>query len=332
MTIIVTGGAGFIGTNFVLNRLNKFNENIIVIDKLTYAGNLHNFSNFKSHKNFLFIKGDITDEQIIRNALETYHPHSLINFAAETHVDNSIHSPDKFVHSNLIGTYTLLKEIKKYYEKLKLSEKDKFRFLNISTDEVFGSLKKNEDPFTESTSYKPNSPYSATKAGADHLVRAYYKTYKIPVITTNCSNNYGPYQNNEKLIPLIINNAINWKPLPVYGDGQNVRDWIYVLDHCTALDNIVENGKIGETYNIGSNCEMSNIEIVKIICKQLDKSIPHENGSYLSLINYVKDRLGHDKRYALNCKKIKTELEWSPTITFKDGIIKTIKWYIDNKI
>lgn len=331
MTIIVTGGAGFIGTNFVLNRLSQFDENIIVLDKLTYAGDLKNFETLKDNKNFSFFKGDITDSQLIKELLKTYKPRNIINFAAETHVDNSIESPEKFVHTNLFGTFTLLKEIKKYLSTISSLDQDKFKFLNVSTDEVFGSLKEDQQPCSEDASYRPNSPYSATKAGADHLVRAYYKTFKLPVITTNCSNNYGPFQNEEKLIPRIISNAINWKSLPVYGDGKNIRDWIYVLDHCSALDIILESGEVGQTYNIGSNFEKSNIEIVKLICKTLDKIIPHKNGSYLSLINYVQDRLGHDRRYALNCHKIRTELNWAPRVSFKEGLDRTIKWYISSK-
>ena len=330
MTIIITGGAGFIGTNFVLNRLNKFDEKVIVIDKLTYAGNLNNFSNIKINKNFHFIKCDINNNRIIREIFNTYHPRGLINFAAETHVDNSIKSPDKFVRSNIIGTYTLLKEIKSYYETSTLIDKENFRFLNVSTDEVFGSLSENDKNSTEESSYKPNSPYSASKAAADHLVRAFYQTYRVPVITTNCSNNYGPFQNKEKLIPTIIKNAINWKSLPIYGDGKNIRDWIYVLDHCSALDLIFDKGIIGETYNIGSNLEMTNIEIVKTICRILDKILPHKNGSYSSLISFVEDRLGHDKKYGLNCAKLIKELKWSPTVSFETGILKTIEWYINN--
>ncbi len=330
MTIIVTGGAGFIGTNFVLHRLSKFDEKIVVIDKLTYAGNFKNFSSIKSNQNFYFIKGDITNNRIIKETLQSYNPRGVINFAAETHVDNSIKSPDNFVQSNIIGTYTLLKEIKNYYEDNVTLDKDNFKFLNISTDEVFGSLSENDENSKESSSYNPNSPYSATKAGADHLVRAFYQTYKIPVITTNCTNNYGPYQNKEKLIPKVIKNALNWNPLPIYGNGKNIRDWIYVLDHCIALDTIFENGKIGETYNIGANLEMTNIEIVKLICELLDKIKPHKDGSYSSLIKFVKDRLGHDKKYALNCEKLKKELKWSPKISFEQGILKTIKWYIAN--
>ena len=331
MTIIVTGGAGFIGSNFVLNRIRKFREKIVVIDKLTYAGNLDNFSTIKDNDNFHFIKGDITNPKIIKECLEKFQPRGLINFAAETHVDNSIATPDQFVYSNVIGTYTLLKEIKAYFETISLPKKKKFRFLNISTDEVFGSLNEKENNFTENSSYKPNSPYSATKAGADHLARAFFQTYQVPVITTNCSNNYGPFQNKEKLIPTIILNAINWKSLPIYGDGKNIRDWIYVLDHCFALDAIFENGKIGETYNIGGNLEMTNIEIVQIICRFLDEFFPNKNGSYSSLITFVKDRLGHDKKYALNCKKIETELNWSSKTSFEEGILHTIKWYINKK-
>jgi dTDP-glucose 4,6-dehydratase len=330
MTIIVTGGAGFIGTNFVLNRLNKFDEKVIVVDKLTYAGNEKNFINVEDNKNFHFIKCDITNNRMIKEILNTYHPRGLINFAAETHVDNSIKSPDRFVQSNIIGTYTLLKEIKIFYETSSSTDRKNFRFLNISTDEVFGSLNENDKNSTEDSSYKPNSPYSASKAGADHLVRAFHQTYKIPVITTNCSNNYGPFQNKEKLIPTIIKNAMNWKSLPIYGDGKNIRDWIYVLDHCSALDKILEKGEIGETYNIGGNLEMTNIEIVKIICKKLDEVLPHKNGSYSSLISFVEDRLGHDKKYALNCTKLIKKLKWSPVVLFEDGILKTIEWYINN--
>ena len=333
MTIFVAGGAGFIGTNFVLNRIEKYDEKIIVLDKLTYAGNLKNFTSLTNNKNLIFIEGDISNKMLVEEILQTYHPRGLINFAAETHVDNSIKAPEKFVHTNILGTFKLLEETKKYYENISLQKQSEFRFLNISTDEVFGSLDEDDKSFTEESCYKPNSPYSASKAGADHLVRAFFQTYKIPVITTNCSNNYGPFQHNEKLIPLIINNAINWNEIPIYGDGKNIRDWIYVLDHCRALDTIFDQGRIGETYNIGADIEMTNIQIVTLVCKSLDNILPNKNGSYSSLITFVKDRLGHDKRYGLNCKKLQTELNWAPTLSFEEGIIKTIRWYLNkNKL
>ena len=331
MTILVSGGAGFIGTNYVLNRLNKNDEKIVVFDKLTYAGNIKNFLSLVENKKFVFIEGDILDKDKVKCVLKKYKPRAFINFAAESHVDNSILKPEQFVLTNVLGTYCILEVIKSYYENLTLEKKDQFKFLNISTDEVYGSLSLNEKPFTENSNYMPNSPYSASKAGADHLVRSFNSTFNIPVITTNCSNNYGPYQHHEKLLPLIINNAISWKKLPIYGNGENIRDWIFVLDHCNAIDIILDKGKVGETYNIGANTEIKNIKIVTLICELLDNILPNHKGSYASLITFVEDRLGHDKRYAINCSKLRNDLGWRPKVSFKDGLVKTINWYLNNK-
>tara|TARA_B110000503_G_C7132077_1_gene407226 strand:- start:991 stop:1992 length:1002 start_codon:yes stop_codon:yes gene_type:complete len=331
MTILVSGGAGFIGTNYVLNRLNKNDEKIVVFDKLTYAGNIKNFLSLVENKKFVFIEGDILDKDKVKGVLKKYKPRAFINFAAESHVDNSILKPEQFVLTNVLGTYCILEVIKSYYENLTLEKKDQFKFLNISTDEVYGSLSLNEKPFTENSNYMPNSPYSASKAGADHLVRSFNSTFNIPVITTNCSNNYGPYQHHEKLLPLIINNAISWKKLPIYGNGENIRDWIFVLDHCNAIDIILDKGKVGETYNIGADTEIKNIKIVTLICELLDSILPNHKGSYASLITFVEDRLGHDKRYAINCSKLRNDLGWRPKVSFKDGLVKTINWYLNNK-
>lgn len=333
--IIVTGAAGFIGSNFVLNLVNKPNgkAKFVSLDKLTYAGNLENLRPILNHKNHKFVKGDINDEKILEVIFNKEKPRTIINFAAESHVDRSIKGPAKFIQTNIFGTYKLLEQTRKYYEKLKNSEKTSFRFLHISTDEVYGSLKKNEKPFSEKNNYLPNSPYSASKASSDHLVRAWKETYNIPVIITNCSNNYGPYQFPEKLIPLCIINAINNKPLPIYGDGQQIRDWLYVQDHCNAINLILKKGKIGETYNIGGGNEKTNLEVVNLICEILDKILPKKNKlSYKKLITFVKDRPGHDRRYAINARKIKTKLNWKPKENFNSGIIKTIQWYLSNKL
>ena len=333
--IIVTGAAGFIGTNFVLNSISRSNEKtkIVSFDKLTYAGNFENLRPILNNKNHKFVKGDINDDKIIKRILNREKPRAIINFAAESHVDRSIKGPAEFIQTNIFGTYKLLEQTRKYYEKLTNSEKTSFRFLHISTDEVYGSLKKNEKPFSEKNNYYPNSPYSASKASSDHLVRAWKETYNIPVITTNCSNNYGPYQFPEKLVPLCIINAINNKPLPIYGNGKQIRDWLHVQDHCSAITLVLKKGIIGETYNIGGGNEKTNLEVVNLICEILDKILPKKNGvSYKKQITFVKDRPGHDRRYAINSRKIKTQLNWKPKENFNSGINKTIQWYLSNKL
>lgn len=332
MSIMVTGGAGFIGSNFILEWIENFEELIINIDKLTYAGNLQNLNNLQTCKNHIFIKGDIADNKLISSLLYKYKPRSIINFAADTHVDRAIHNPSPFIHNNIVGTFELLETTKNYWNGLNKVEKNLFRFLHVSTDEVFGSLNNQDLPFEENHPYQPNSPYSASKAASNHLVRAYHQTYGLPVLTTNCSNNYGPYHFPEKLIPLIICNALRNKILPIYGDGQQVRDWLYVKDHCCALQRILAAGKIGETYNIGGWNEKTNLEVVETICLILDKLKPKKNSTpYKSQIIFVKDRLGHDRRYAINANKIKQHLDWSPKETFETGLHKTVQWYLDNQ-
>jgi len=328
MKILVTGGCGFIGSNFILQYLSSGKHTIFNLDKLTYAGNPENLISIQNHPNYVFIHGDIYDVKTVSNILEKFLPDAIINFAAETHVDRSIDSPMEFIKTNIVGTANLLL-VAMNHRKIK---KDKqFKMLHISTDEVFGSLG-NDGYFTEKTSYNPSSPYSASKASSDHLVRAWQQTYGFPAIITNCSNNYGPYQFPEKLIPLMITNCIDEKPLPVYGKGENIRDWLYVEDHCDAIDIVLEKGQVGETYNIGGNNEIRNIDIVNTICTILDELRPR-NGekSYAELISYVTDRPGHDYRYAINASKIKKDLEWAPKETFETGIRKTIQWYLDNE-
>ena len=328
MTILVIGGAGFIGTNFVFNYLKQNNETLIVYDKLTYAGNKKNFEKIESNENFSFIKGDITDKKNLIDVFFRYNPQKVINFAAETHVDNSIKNPELFITNNIIGSFSLLEVVKEYYDNMATVNKKNFILVNVSTDEVFGSLNFKAKPFTESSPYLPNSPYSASKASADHLVRSYFKTYKIPTITTHCSNNFGPFQNNEKLIPKIILNALNWKSIPIYGNGENIRDWLFVEDHCNALDLIIKKGKVGDNYNIGGENELSNIDLVRIICNKLDTIYPNSRGSYQNLISFVKDRSGHDIRYAVDCSKIKNNFNWKPKSTFDVSINSTLKWYL----
>jgi len=324
--IIVTGGCGFIGSNFIISQIKNTNNKILNLDKLTYAGNINNLKAIDKHKNYSFIKGDITDYKCVQSIFNELKPDSLINFAAESHVDRSIDSPNKFINTNVIGTLNLLECSRQYYNKNK-----NFKFLHVSTDEVYGSLKKS-GLFTEKTPYNPSSPYAASKASSDHLVKAWGKTYDLPVLITNCSNNYGPFQFPEKLIPLIISNCIDNKPLPIYGTGNNIRDWLYVSDHCSAIQSVLNNGKIGETYNIGGNNEIKNIDIVKNICKTLDKLRPREKkSSYTELITFVKDRPGHDFRYAINSSKIINDLNWNPIESFETGIYKTIKWYLENE-
>jgi len=331
MTILVTGAAGFIGSNFVLNWLNQEDGDVVSLDNLTYAGNLDNLTSLSEDNRHFFIKGDIGDSELILSTLKKYNPTAIINFAAESHVDRSISAPDTFIETNILGTYRILQNTLSYWETLAEKQKKDFRFLHISTDEVYGDLDKAASPFTEKNRYMPNSPYSASKAASDHLVRAWHQTYNLPVITTNCSNNYGSFQFPEKLIPLCIINAINDKPLPLYGDGKQIRDWLYVDDHCDAIRLALKRGKIGETYNIGGNIEKTNIQVVQLICKFLDNLKPRpDNISYTQQISFVKDRLGHDRRYAIDSSKIQEELGWQPKETFESGMEKTIKWYLDH--
>ena len=328
--ILVTGGAGFIGGNFIIKQLIETDNFIINFDNLTYAGELTKFNKIKSNGKYQFIKGNICDRKNVAKTLSNYKPDTIIHFAAESHVDRSIEGPSDFIQTNIIGSYVLLEETLKYYKQLENDKKNKFRFLHISTDEVFGELG-DKRKFTEKTPYNPSSPYSASKASSDHLVRAWHRTYGLPVLITNCSNNYGPYQFPEKLIPLMIINSISNKQLPVYGKGENIRDWLYVEDHCDAINTVLKKGKIGETYNIGGNCEKKNLDIVEKICEILDKIKPKSNGiSYKKQITFVKDRPGHDFRYAMDIAKIKQELHWKPKESFSSGIRKTIEWYIEN--
>ena len=330
--ILVTGGAGFIGSNFVLDWLKENNEPVVNLDALTYAGNLENLQSLADDPRHIFMKGNICDKELVTSLLTKYKPRAIVHFAAESHVDRSIFGPDLFFETNVMGTLNLLECAKAYYDQL-LSEKERlaFRFLHVSTDEVYGSLTFDEPAFTEETPYRPNSPYSASKASSDHAVRAWFHTYGFPVLTTNCSNNYGPYQFPEKLIPLVISNALARKPLPIYGDGLNIRDWLYVGDHCSAIRCVLEKGKIGETYNIGGHNERNNITIVRTICAILDEMRPHPEGSYANLITYVKDRPGHDRRYAIDSTKLQTQLGWKPKECFETGIRKTVQWYLDHQ-
>lgn len=332
MTILVTGGAGFIGANFVLDWCAQTDEVVINLDKLTYAGNLETLASLASDSRHVFVRGDIGDQQLVAQLLAEHKPRAIINFAAESHVDRSIYGPEEFIQTNIVGTFHLLESVRAYFNDLDDTEKNQFRFLHVSTDEVYGSLKKTDPAFTEMHAYEPNSPYSASKAASDHLVRAYHHTYGLPVLTTNCSNNYGPYHFPEKLIPLMIVNALAEKPLPVYGDGQQIRDWLYVKDHCSAIRRVLEAGSIGETYNVGGWNEKANIDIVKIICGLLDELRPRSDGkSYQEQISFVADRPGHDRRYAIDARKIERELGWKPQETFESGIRKTLQWYLDNQ-
>jgi dTDP-glucose 4,6-dehydratase len=329
--ILVTGGAGFIGANFVLDWLTHCDESIVNLDKLTYAGNLENLATLQGYSRHVFVKGDICDRVLLERLMAEHRPRAIVHFAAESHVDRSIHGPSDFIRTNIEGTFVLLEVARAYWNGLEGSSKTSFRFLHVSTDEVYGSLDPNALPFTESKAYEPNSPYSASKAASDHLIRAWHHTYGLPVLTTNCSNNYGAYQFPEKLIPLIIANAIAGKPLPIYGDGQNVRDWLYVTDHCAAIREVLERGRPGETYNVGGWNEKTNLEVVNTLCEILDKLSPSSLGSYKRLITYVKDRPGHDKRYAIDARKLEQELGWKPLETFETGIRKTVAWYLDNQ-
>ena len=332
MSVLVTGGAGFIGSNFVLDWLNQSDEPVINIDKLTYAGNLENLTSLQGDPRHIFMRGDIGDAALVSSLLAEHKPRAIINFAAESHVDRSIHGPEDFIQTNIVGTFHLLEFVRSYWNGLEGTAKTRFRFLHVSTDEVYGSLAKDDPAFTETNRYEPNSPYSASKAASDHLVRAYHHTYGLPVLTTNCSNNYGPYHFPEKLIPLMIVNALAGKPLPVYGDGQQIRDWLYVKDHCSAIRRVLEAGKVGEVYNIGGWNEKPNLEIVHTVCALLDELAARADGNgYRSLITYVADRPGHDRRYAIDASKIERELGWKPAETFETGIRKTVEWYLENQ-
>lgn len=328
--ILVTGSAGFIGSNFVLDWISSCDEPVVSLDALTYAGNRENLSSLNGDSRHLFVQGDICDASIVRNLFETHRPRAIVHFAAESHVDRSILGPAEFLRTNVQGTFCLLEAARSFHATINEEERKAFRFLHVSTDEVYGSLGPDDAPFTEKTPYAPNSPYSASKAASDHFVRAYFHTYGLPTVTTNCSNNYGPYQFPEKLIPLMILNALEGRPLPVYGDGLNVRDWLYVSDHCAGIRAALERGRPGETYNIGGLNEKKNIEIVSEICSLLDELRPSPAGSYSRLVNFVKDRPGHDRRYAINPSKIMKELGWEPRETFETGIRRTIQWYLDN--
>ena len=331
-TLLVTGGAGFIGANFVLQAREAQRANIINLDKLTYASNLQTLAELQDDPNYHFIQGDIGNSELVRYLLEQYQPDAVINFAAESHVDRSILSPQDFIQTNVVGTFHLLEASRIYWQKLSSQRQEQFRFLHVSTDEVYGSLSPKDPPFREDTPYAPNSPYAASKAGADHLVRAYYHTYGLPTLTTNCSNNYGPLQFPEKLIPLTILNALDGNPLPIYGDGQNVRDWLYVTDHCDAIYLVLKQSCIGETYNIGGLNEQPNLTVVEKICTILDDLVPKPDFKHSSLITFVKDRPGHDRRYAIDCGKINRDLGWQPKENFDSGLLKTVQWYLNNSI
>ena len=332
-TILVTGGAGFIGSNFVLHWLREESASVLNLDKLTYAGNPANLASVGQDARYKFLQGDICDRDFVSELLITRRPRVLVHFAAESHVDRSIHGPDDFIRTNVNGTFSLLEEAREYWSGLSGDEKEAFRFLHVSTDEVYGSLGPDEPAFTETTRYAPNSPYSASKAASDHLVRAYFHTYGLPVLTTNCSINDGPFQFPEKLIPLVILHAVGGKPIPVYGDGQNVRDWLFVADHCEAIRRVLTQGRVGETYNIGGNNEVKNLDVVNTICSVLDELRPGDPVvPHAKLIKFVTDRPGHDRRYAMNTAKIEAELGWKPRETFATGIRKTVEWYLENEL
>lgn len=331
MTILITGGAGFIGSNFVIDWLAQSEEPVINLDKLTYAGNLENLASAEDDPRHTFARGDLGDQTLVSKLLATHKPRAVLNFAAESHVDRSIHGPEDFIQTNILGTFRLLETVRAFWAALPETQRTAFRFLHVSTDEVYGTLAKDDPPFTEQHRYEPNSPYSASKAASDHLVRAWHHTYGLPVLTTNCSNNYGPYHFPEKLIPLMIVNALGGKPLPVYGDGQQVRDWLYVKDHCSGIRRVLEAGQPGETYNIGGWNEKPNLEIVNTVCALLDELQPKADGSsYTTQITHVPDRPGHDRRYAIDAQKIERELGWRPAETFETGIRKTVQWYLNN--
>ncbi|MDO4706040.1 MAG: dTDP-glucose 4,6-dehydratase [Comamonadaceae bacterium] len=329
--ILVTGGAGFIGANFVLDWLERVDEPVLTLDKLTYAGNLQNLASLEGDARHTFVRGDIADAALVAGLLERHRPRAIVHFAAESHVDRSIHGPQAFLHTNITGTFTLLEAARAYWQGLPEPARQSFRFVHISTDEVYGSLAPDAPAFTERNPYEPNSPYSATKAASDHLVRAWRHTYGLPVLTTHCSNNYGPLHFPEKLIPLVITRALAGQPLPIYGDGQQIRDWLYVRDHCRAIARVLEAGQPGQTYNIGGHNEIANIDIVRRICALLDTLRPRSDGaSYAEQITFVPDRPGHDRRYAIDASKIQRELGWQPAETFDTGIRKTVQWYLDN--
>ncbi|HEX4784613.1 MAG TPA: dTDP-glucose 4,6-dehydratase [Candidatus Sulfotelmatobacter sp.] len=329
--MLVTGGAGFIGSNFVLQQMRDSSASLLNLDKLTYAGNLHNLESVVTNRGYQFIQGDIGDRDVVRQLLEKYQPGAIVHFAAESHVDRSIRGPEDFIRTNVDGTFALLEETRAYWTALPEQARKSFRFLHVSTDEVYGSLGPDDPPFSETTPYAPNSPYAASKAASDHLVRAYHHTYGLPTLTTNCSNNYGPFQFPEKLIPLMILNAFNRKPLPVYGDGKNVRDWLYVEDHCDAISNVLRRGQPGETYNIGGWNEKSNLAVVETICDLVDEMTERGATFRRELITFVKDRPGHDRRYAMDASKIERELGWKPKATFESGIRQTVRWYLENE-
>jgi dTDP-glucose 4,6-dehydratase len=331
MTILVTGGAGFIGSNFVHHWLATTNESVVNLDKLTYAGNLDNLASLQNDARHVFVQGDIGDTTLLPQLLAQHQPRAVVHFAAESHVDRSIHGPMDFIQTNVVGTFQLLESVRAFWSALKADQHTAFRFLHVSTDEVYGSLAPDAPAFTESHVYEPNSPYSASKAASDHLVRAWHHTYGLPVLTTNCSNNYGPFHFPEKLIPLVIHNALAGKPLPIYGDGMQVRDWLYVQDHCSAIARVLQAGRLGETYNVGGWNEKPNIEVVRTLCSLLDELQPRADGqSYAAQITYVKDRAGHDRRYAIDARKIEQELGWRPQETFETGLRKTVAWYLAN--
>lgn len=329
--ILVTGGAGFIGSNFVHFWLEETDQAVVNLDNLTYAGNPENLKRWMEDPRYVFVRGDIANRKLVSALLEQFRPWAVVNFAAESHVDRSISAPDDFIQTNVVGTFNLLRAVYAYWDALEPTDKDAFRFLHVSTDEVYGSLQKDEPAFTETTAYRPNSPYSASKASSDHLVRAYHHTYGLPTLTTNCSNNYGPYQFPEKLIPLVIHHALQRKRIPIYGDGLNIRDWLYVEDHCRAIRAVLTRGYVGQVYNVGGNNEITNLDIVKTICHLLDIWLPKQDGfSHASLIDFVTDRPGHDRRYAIDASKIKQELGWTPMESFATGIEKTVRWYLEN--
>jgi dTDP-glucose 4,6-dehydratase len=330
-TILVTGGAGFIGSNFILQRMQDESASVVNLDKLTYAGNLQNLESVAAVPRYAFVQGDIGERSLVRQLLERRRPCAIVHFAAESHVDRSIRGPEDFIRTNVDGTFALLEEVRSFWSSLPEGERKQFRFLHVSTDEVYGSLGPGDPPFCETTPYAPNSPYAASKAASDHLVRAYHHTYGLPTLTTNCSNNYGRFQFPEKLIPLMILNARDGKDLPVYGDGKNVRDWLYVEDHCEALATVLQHGRPGETYNIGGRNEKPNLEIVHMICDLVDEIAPRTGSSRRDLITFVKDRPGHDRRYAMDARKIERELGWKPKATFETGIRKTVRWYLENE-
>lgn len=330
--IIVTGGAGFIGANFILDWLRDAHaDRVVNVDKLTYAGNLKSLASLQGNERHVFVQADICDQRALDEVFAVYRPRAVVHFAAESNVDRSIRGPAEFIQTNVVGTFSLLESVRAYWNRLEGDAQEKFRFVHVSTDEVFGSLGAGDPPFSEVTPYAPNNPYSASKAGCDHLVRAYHHTYGLPVVTTNCSNNYGPYQFPEKLIPLVIANALGGKPLPIYGDGLNVRDWLYVGDHCAAVRKVLMKGRVGESYNVGGWNEMTNLQVVHALCDLLDELVPKSKGSYRNQITFVKDRPGHDRRYAIDARKLERELGWKPAETFDSGLRRTVQWYVDNQ-